>query len=180
MPADNRGQIIPSRYIRVPLWRRGAALLVDFMAVGLVSLVISTGAIAQLIVFMLGWMGLRVLLVSRNHGQSLGRWAFDMMLVDGRSAGIPGLTELSLREAPLGFAVFLVLVGLVNFNPSTPWAPLLFIPLVADASLAWLDPDKNQTFHDQWTQTLVVQSRRGYSLDLKIQRLLADLKRRVK
>jgi len=37
---------------------------------------------AQVVVFVLAWWGAAVLLVYRNQGQSLGRWALDMKVLD--------------------------------------------------------------------------------------------------
>jgi uncharacterized RDD family membrane protein YckC len=173
-------ELVPIRYPKVPLWRRGAALAVDAVIVGLFSSLMGMSAIAQLVAFMIGWLLLRVAWVVQNKGQSLGRWAFDMVVIDGRLKKIPGLKELFRREGILGLATFLALSGLTNFNPAHPWAPLLLLPLAADCGLAYLDREQQRALHDQWTGTLIVPSRRGYSLDIKLKRLLADLRGRMK
>jgi uncharacterized RDD family membrane protein YckC len=167
-------------YPRVPLWRRGAAWGIDFIAVTLVSSIAGMSAIAQAIVFILAWLGLRVILVSKNHGQSLGRWALDMKVVDGRWGGTPGLETLVKREGLAALGAVLALFGLTNLSPASPWSLLLFVPLGADAVLAVFDQDNRQTFHDQFSKTLVVQTRRGYSLDVKLKRLWFDAQRRLK
>jgi uncharacterized RDD family membrane protein YckC len=173
-------EIIPAQYIRVPLWRRGAALGIDIAAVGLVSSTLATGAIALFVIFLLLWLGLRVGLVSRNQGQSLGRWALDMKVVDANRGGTPDLKELTQREVIVGCGAALSWLGLLSLAPATAWALLLFLPLGLDLSLAVFDPEGQQALHDQLTKTRVVQTRRGYSLDLKIQKLLATVQRRMK
>jgi uncharacterized RDD family membrane protein YckC len=171
---------LPVRYVKVPLGRRGAAWAIDFGAVALLSVLLSLSPYVQAVLFFIGWIAMRVILVYRNHGQSLGRWALDMRIIDVRLGGTPGLQRLFKREAIIGGAAALALLGLVNLNPSSAWAVLLFLPLGADFSLAFLDPVNRQAFHDQFSDTMMIQTRRGYSLDLKLKRLLVEAKRRVK
>lgn len=166
-------------YRKVPLWRRGAAAAIDFFAVGLLSLLLGGSAFALLFFFVLGWLGMRVILVARNRGQSLGRWCLDMRVISTRIGGTPDLPSLAKRELVLGVSAGLLLLGLVSLSPGRPWALLTFLPLLADCSLAGVDDDQ-QAFHDQFGETLVVQSRRGYSLDLKLKKLFAQAQRRVK
>ncbi|MDX2240065.1 MAG: RDD family protein [Leptolyngbyaceae cyanobacterium bins.302] len=173
-------ELVSRRYPRVPLWRRGAALAVDFVAVALVSSLFSMNAIAQMFLFVVAWLGMRVALVARNQGQSLGRWAFDMKVVDLRWGGTPGLQELAQREGLMAVGAGLMLFGLLNLSPASPWSLLLFIPLGIDCALAGIDEEKRQAFHDQLGRTLVVPTRRGYSLDLKLKWLWALAERRLK
>jgi uncharacterized RDD family membrane protein YckC len=175
MPAE----LAPAYYPKVPIWRRGAALAIDFLAIGLLSLLIGGSIPAQAFVFIAGWLAMRVLLVARNRGQSLGRWALDMKIVDARIGGTPGLLELTKREGAIGLGALLVLWGLVNLSPAAPGAVMLFIPLAIDCSLAFVDRQQ-QALHDQFSQTRVVQTRRGYSLDLKLRKLFAYAQRRMK
>lgn len=173
-----RAEII--HYPKVPLWRRGAALGIDFLVVALVSGILGQSLAAVAFLFIVGWLALRVILVAKNQGQSLGRWAFDMKVVDAKLNGPPGLKELSIREGILGIAVLSALIGLLNLSPARPWSLLLFLPLGIDCSLAFADRMQRQAFHDQMGRTMMAQTRRGYSLDLKIKRLLADAQRRMK
>jgi len=175
-----RSELAPPRYPRVPLWRRGAALGIDFLAVALLSSVMGTSAIAQGIVFIIGWLALRVILVSQNQGQSLGRWAFDMRVVNMRWGSTPGLQELAQRESIIALGAMLVMFGFANLNPANGWSILLFIPLAADGLLAIVDQERRQSFHDQICRTLIVPTRRGYSLDLKLQRLWIEAQSRWK
>ncbi|HEY9622782.1 MAG TPA: RDD family protein [Crinalium sp.] len=167
-------------YPRVPLWRRAAAFGIDFVAVALLSSILGMSAIAQAVLFILAWLGMRVILVSKNHGQSLGRWAFDMKVVDARWGSTPGLEKLVQREGVIAVGAVLLLFGLVNLSPASPWSLLLFIPLGVDYALAAVDQERRRTFHDQLCNTLVVQTRRGYSLDVKLKRLWFYTQRRIK
>jgi hypothetical protein len=57
---------------------------------------------------------------------------------------------------------------------------LLLLPLAIDCSVANFDPQLQQAFHDRIAGTMVVATRRGYSLDLKVKRWVAQLRRFVK
>jgi len=175
-----RAELAVSDYRKVPLGRRAAAASIDFATVGLLSLLLGTSVIALAFCFLSGWLAMRVVLVSKNRGQSLGRWALDMRVVNVRLGGTPDLQSLVKREAVLGCGALLLLIGLVSLSPGRPWALLLFLPIAADCSLAAVDRQQQQTFHDQIAQTRIVQSRHGYSLDLKLKRLVAQAQRRVK
>ena len=87
---------------KVSIGRRAAALCIDGIAVWLPSLLLGTNAIAQTIFFVLLWLILRVAIVRKNQGQSLGRWALDMKIADTRFQRTPGVQELCKREALLG------------------------------------------------------------------------------
>ncbi|WP_445241789.1 RDD family protein [Microcoleus vaginatus] len=87
---------------KVSVGRRAAALCIDGIAVWLPSLLLGTNAIVQTIFFVLLWLILRVPIVRKNQGQSLGRWALDMKIADTRFQRIPGVQELCKREALLG------------------------------------------------------------------------------
>jgi hypothetical protein len=49
---------------------------------------------------------------------------------------------------------------------------ILILPLIANGSTAFVDEDYRQAFHDRFAGTFMVQTRRGYSLDLKVKKLL--------
>ena len=108
--------------------------LIDFLAVSLLSLLLGSSAIAIIIVFLIGWVGLRVVWVTRNRGQSLGRWALDMRIIDLQRGGTPDLLSLTKREGVIGLGAALLLIGLVNLSPGAPWALLLFVPIALDLS----------------------------------------------
>lgn len=166
-------EFTPRPYLgRVPLWRRGAALAIDGIVAGIPSGLGNPGA--QFLGFSLLWLVLRVIVVSKNRGQSLGRWALDMRVVDAEFGRVPGLLPLCKREAVLGLALFFTLEAIVNLSPQNAWVILGFLPLGLDGLLAYNNPQEQQTVHDRLADTYVVSSRRGYSLDLRLKRLLAS------
>ncbi len=161
---------------KVPIWRRASALVVDVLPVWLLSLLLGKNLILILVI----WIGLRVVLVSYNQGQSLGRWAFDMKVIDERRGRSPGIVELAKREGLTGLGVSLAIIGITSLSPIAAQYLLLVVPLVADCGIAYFDELKQQAFHDRLAGTVVVPTRRGYSLDLKIKRWVAQLRRFVK
>jgi len=173
-------QLPALRPVPVPLWRRGVALGIDALVVGLVSSVMGTNVLAQAVVYGLGWLGMRVVLVSRNHGQSLGRWAMDMRILDGVRGNTPTLQDLTKREGGLAIATFLAFWGITHLSPTTAWVLLLLVPLGIDAAAGKNNVPWGLTLHDRYAKTCIVESRRGYSLDIKVQKLVADLRDRVK
>ena len=87
------------RFPKVPLDRRAYAFLLDFVVIWILSSF--SAGFWQVIIFSICWFGLRVVLVERNQGQSLGSWAFDMKVIDLRLRRVPGIVELSKREGIL-------------------------------------------------------------------------------
>ncbi|MFM6395582.1 RDD family protein, partial [Planktothrix sp.] len=104
--------LIPVPDPKVPMWRRYAALGIDFLLVGLVCFALSANGLTLLFVFMISWLVCRVVVVSKNQGQSLGRWAFDIRVVDSQFYRTPRLLELTKREVVIGLAAFLFLLSL--------------------------------------------------------------------
>ncbi len=179
---------IPKKhYPKADLWRRGFALGLDFLGVWLVSSLLGNSGFGvqfiQIFVFILGWLILRVLVVYNNQGQSLGRWAFDLKVLeveDGEVVPrIPQLLALLKREAIIGFGALLVSIALGNIRLN-PTAILLVIPLAIDCGVAVWDTQMRQAWHDRYAGTFIVSSRRGYSLDLKIKRLVESWRRNVR
>jgi len=168
----------PVRIPRVPLWRRSAAWAIDFIGVWILTS-FSTGGL-QAVLFLVFWMMCRVLVVTRTQGQSLGRWAFDMRVVGTRFNRTPGLLELAKREGMLGVESMLVMMAITSINPTNGGGILLLLPLAVDFGFALSDARELPTLHDRLASTVVVASRRGYSLDLKIKRLVAQANRRMK
>ena len=163
----------PNDFPQVPMERRAGAFLIDFVAVWLVS---SFAGGLQWLVFIVAWFALRVFLVERNQGQSLGRWAMDLKILDIRYTKIPDLLPLAKREGIVGVAALLAMIGL-NINVRNALSMLLLtLPLLVDCAVAFTDEQFNQAFHDRIAETAIVPSRRGFSLDLRLKKLLNQLK----
>ncbi len=165
------------RFPKVPLDRRAYAFLVDFVTVWFLSSFFR--GFIQDLVFIVIWLILRVIVVEKNKGQSLGSWAFDMKVIDIRMPRIPGLQALMKREGILGFAALLAMVGL-NINVKNALSMLiLIIPLIIDCGIAIGDEEYNQAFHDRVGQTIVIQTRRGFSLDLRLKKLWRIIQKKI-
>ncbi|MBD2666611.1 RDD domain containing protein [Richelia sinica FACHB-800] len=169
-------------YPKAEISRRGMALGIDFLGVWLVSSLLGSGNIgiqfAQILVFIVAWLILRVLVVYNNQGQSLGRWAVDLKILEvesGQIVGrIPELQALLKRESLicLGTLLFSIFLGNIIANPT---AILLVIPLAIDCGAALSDTQMRQAWHDRLARTIIVSSRRGYSLDLKVKRIVEKM-----
>jgi uncharacterized RDD family membrane protein YckC len=169
-----------SRFPKVPIKRRVAAFAIDFVVIWLCSCLVGNNLLLQILVYTFLWFGLRVVLVSNNQGQSLGRWALDMKVLDARFSKIPGLLTLGKRESILGLSTFLALIGL-SWTFANPISFLLLItPLAVDCGLAFADQETQQAFHDRIGQTIVIQTRRGYSLDIRLKKIIAQIRRSMK
>lgn len=164
---------------KVPLERRAWAFVIDFLIVWFLSSI--AGAVLQWLVFLGVWMLLRVIAVDRNQGQSLGRWALDMKVLDPRFKKVPTLVILIKREGLLGAAACLAMIGLQYYGIGNGIGMILLCcPLFADCALALADERFQQTFHDQFAQTVIIQTRRGFSLDLRLKKLLANLQQNMR
>lgn len=170
-------QITYRRFPRVPYERRIGAFAIDFVTVWFISSFF--GNSGGWLVFLLGWLGIRVILVDRNQGQSLGHYALDMKVIDYRYAKVPDLVTLGKREGILGFAAMLASIGLQNFGNGLA---LLFLatPVLIDCLMALFDEELNRAFHDRVAQTIVVQTTRGFSLDLRLKKLLVTIQRNMR
>ncbi|MBW4655116.1 MAG: RDD family protein [Kaiparowitsia implicata GSE-PSE-MK54-09C] len=175
-----RRQLAPIPFPIVPRWRRAAALGIDGLLAGIASTFVGYGFWLQAVMFALVWLVLRVLVVSNNRGQSLGRWAMDIRLIEIRRRITPTLLTLTQREALLGICAFLAFWGALHFSPTAAWTLLLLIPLGVVAASTLSDDNAGVAIHDQYTKTRVVPTDRGYSLDIKIRNLVAELRQRVK
>ena len=161
---------------KVPFERRAGAFLIDFVAVWLLS---SFFGVFQGLIFLLAWLGMRVVLVDKNQGQSLGKWSLDLKVIDFNSERRPDLISLSKREGIVAFAAMLAMYGLqINFANGLSML-MLNIPLLVDCLAAFIDEEFNQALHDRFTDTIIVPTQRGFSLDLKLKKLFAELKRNM-
>lgn len=179
--SSERSELVPPAFPRVPTGSRAAALGIDALLVGLIAGLLGGKGLVGLILFLMIWIALRVFLVSKNYGQSLGRWAFNMRVIDTRFNRTPQLLELSKREGVLGLFVFLALSGLGNIGSGNAGVALLIVPLMADGAAVLFDTSRHpQTFHDRIGETLVIGVGRGYSLDLRIRHWLDKAQRYLK
>ncbi|WP_413162815.1 RDD family protein [Capilliphycus salinus ALCB114379] len=173
--------LVPPTYPKVPTWRRSAALGTDLFIVWLLSSLLAYNGLLRFFVFILFWLTLRVFLVAKNQGQSLGRWAFDHKVIDPRYNKTPGLLELSRREGVMGICVYLATLGLSGLVSGNAGILLFWIPISVDCGLALFDTSRNpQTFHDRFGRTFVIGTQRGYSLDIKIRNWVDKMKKDMK
>ena len=161
------------RFPKVPLERRISAFLIDFVTVWLLSSWVTKAL--QWFVFLILWMLLRVLVVEKNRGQTLGRWLLDMKVLDARFNKLPDLVALSKREGIIGVGAMLAMIGL-SINLANGLSMLLLVsPLLIDCGAAFADEQWSQAIHDRAAETVIVPTRRGFSLDLRLKRLITQL-----
>jgi len=173
-------ELADKRFPKVPIERRAIAFLIDFVFVWLVSSLLAGNATAQSLIFLVVWLVWRVIIVAKNQGQSLGRWALDVKVIDAKFNKIPQLLTLTKREAITGFLSLLATFGLNIGMANGISLLLLCTPLLVDWGAVMSDTEHRQAFHDRIAATLVVQTRRGFSLDLKMKKVLAQLQSRVR
>ena len=173
---EYRSEITYRRLPKVPIERRMGAFAIDFIVVWFVSSFFGRGG---WLVFLLAWLAMRIFVVDRNQGQSLGYYALDMKVIDYRYNRVPDLLTLGKREGILGFTAMLASLGLQNFGNGLL---LLFLatPLLIDCLMALFDEELNRAFHDRVGETIVIQTERGFSLDLRLKKLLVTIKRNMR
>jgi hypothetical protein len=93
---------------------------------------------------------------------------------------IPGLLTLGKREGILGFCALLAMIGVSSALANPISFVLLTTPLAVDGGAILADAEAPQALHDRVAKTIVIQTRRGFSLDLRLKRLFAQVKRRMK
>jgi uncharacterized RDD family membrane protein YckC len=168
---EDSNEIAYRRFPKAPLERRVGAFLIDFILVWLLSSMATGNILLQFLTFFLGWFGARVLVVENNQGQSIGTWCLDLKVIDLRYRKVPALVDLAKREAIVGFGAFLATIGL-NINVLNPLSMLLLLtPLTIDCCVGLADDRLSQAFHDRFANTTIIQTRRGFSLDLRLKKL---------
>lgn len=148
------------------------------------------GPAPHVALFIALWWLLRVAMVANNRGQSFGRLAMDIKLIEGqdlnwdeadqerfrrRSPRIPTLIDLTKREGILCGELLLGFISLDLIAQINPAALLTASPLIADYAVAYLDEDRRQSIHDRVIDSLVIQTRRGFSLHIKGRRWFEQL-----
>lgn len=176
-------QVPPQHFPQVDFRRRCMAFAMDFLGAWLVSSTLgsnNTGIqIVRILIFTIAWLILRVIIPYNNHGQSLGRWAFDMQVLEVGATRIPDLPSLFKRETAVGLGALMISIAINNIIRN-PTAILLILPLAIECSAALSDTQMRQTMHDRYANTMIVSSQRGYSLDIKFKRLVEKFRRDVR
>ncbi len=168
---DDYEEVAYRRFPKAPVERRVGAFLIDFIGVWLLSSMATGNVFLQFFVFILAWFGTRVLVVEKNQGQSIGTWCLDLKIIDLRYRKVPTLVDLARREAIVGFGAFLAMLGL-NINFLNPLSMLLLVmPLTVDCCIGLADDRLSQAFHDRFANTIIIQTKRGFSLDLRLKKL---------
>ena len=176
MYEDYREEKIYRRFPKVPIERRIGAFAIDFITIWFISIFFGK---AGWLVFLLCWLVMRVFFAANNEGQSLGRYALDMKVIHYRFNRVPDLITLAKREGMAGFFAMLASWGLtINFNNGIAML-LLATPILVDCIPAVFDEDLDRAFHDRLAETIVIQTPRGYSLDIRLKKLLVTIRRNV-
>ena len=168
------------RYPKVPIERRISAFAIDFLCVWFISSFFASNLFFQWVVFLPTWIIWRVIIADKNQGQSLGRWAMDTQVVDPRFERLPDLMALGKRELILGCGAALAIAGLqINVRNGLSML-LLLAPLLIDCSLAFIDDENNLAGHDRVAKTLMIQTERGFSLDLRLKKIFGQIQRNMR
>jgi uncharacterized RDD family membrane protein YckC len=174
---EYENQIAYRRFPKAPIERRVSAFLIDFIGVWLLTSMATGNIFLQFLVFVAAWFAARVIIVEKNQGQSLGTWCMDLKVIDLRDNKTPTLIDLARRELIVGFGAFLATLGL-NINFLNPLSMLLLLtPLIIDCCIGLADDRLSQSFHDRFAKTTIIQTRRGFSLDLRLKKLYYQGKR---
>lgn len=168
------------RYPKVPIERRIGAFGIDFLSVWFISAFFAANLFLQWLVFLPTWMIWRVIIADKNQGQSLGRWALDTQVIDPRFERLPDLMALGKRELMLGCGAALAIAGLqINVRNGLSML-LLLAPLLIDCALALLDDEDNLAGHDRIAETLMIQTARGFSLDLRLKKIFGQIQQNMR
>ena len=167
------------QFPKAPIDRRIYAFIIDFTLISIISTLV-TNVYVEFLAFCFLWFVLRVVVVDRNRGQSLGRWAMDIKVLDARFNKIPSIASLIKREGSLCLAAFAALLGLKVSFLNLLSMLLLITPILVDGGFALTDEEFKQAFHDRIGQTVVSQTRRGFSLDLRVKKLIQEIQFRLK
>ena len=104
-----------------------------------------------------------------------------MRVVDTRFNRTPGFQELCKREGLLGIFTAIAILGLKAITSGNASILILLVPLGGDAIVAIGDTGRyRQTFHDRIGDTIIIGTPRGYSLDIKVRKLLDQVQRNVR
>jgi uncharacterized RDD family membrane protein YckC len=169
-------EILFRRSPKAPFDRRAYAFLIDFVIVWSISSLI-TNIFLEFLVFTLLWFIFRVIIVDKNKGQSLGRWAMDLKILDLQFNRLPSLLSLTKREGIIAIVSFSLMISLkINFQDFLLMI-LFATPLILDGLTIFSDDRYNQAFHDRISGTIITQTKRGFSLDLRLKKLFRETRK---
>ncbi|MGB3401570.1 MAG: RDD family protein [Microcoleaceae cyanobacterium] len=132
-----------------------------------------SNGLVKLFSCLLFWLFLRVIIVVKNKGQSLGRWTLNLKVIDTQFQKTPDIIGLLKREGLLGIAVIFPMIAMTHLWSGNAGILFWTVPLVIDSGVTLFDTNRSsQTIHDRLSRTVVVGCNRGYSLQLKLQKLI--------
>ena len=168
---SNHSSLVHNHFSKAPFDRQIYAFFLDFITIWFLSSFFR--GVLQKIVFIFIWLILQIGIVNKNKGQSLGNWAFDLKIISVRFGCMPRLDEMLKREITLGSLALLAMLGLnINFNNGLSML-ILIAPLIVDFCTALGNQKRySQTLHDMVGNTTMIQAQRGFSLDLRIKKML--------
>jgi uncharacterized RDD family membrane protein YckC len=117
------------------------------------------------LIFCFVWLFNRVLVPTKNQGQSVGRWAMNLRVVDVEFGKTANVVALARREATVLIAM---LIWIASLDSLTGAVILALIPVVVDIAPAFVDIDRRQALHDKVGDTIVINSRKGFELERKL------------
>jgi uncharacterized RDD family membrane protein YckC len=159
-------------YNRLPLASlptRLGAFIIDFLACFLLAQLVRellglSGGFWLQTFFIPIWLSDRAL----ANGQSLGRWAMSLKVVNMNFGKTTGTLALLKREGLILTFLLLVISSLDSNGTITSLTIFAPIPLIVELVFASADTLKRQTIHDRLSESIVVFTRRGLQLDLKL------------
>ncbi|AFY70525.1 RDD domain containing protein [Thalassoporum mexicanum PCC 7367] len=117
------------------------------------------------LIFCFVWLFGRVLVPTRTQGQSIGRWAMNLRVVDVEFGKTANVIALARREATILIAM---LIWIASLDSLTGAVILALVPVVVDIAPAFVDIDRRQALHDRIGGTIVINSRKGFELERKL------------
>jgi uncharacterized RDD family membrane protein YckC len=117
------------------------------------------------LIFCFVWLFNRVLLTTKNQGQSVGRWSMNLRVVDTEFGKTANVIALLRREAAILVAM---IIWIASLDSLTGAVILALVPIVIDIAPAFVDIDRRQAIHDKIGDTIVINSRKGFELERKL------------
>jgi uncharacterized RDD family membrane protein YckC len=160
-----------NRYSLAQMGQRVAASGIDIVACLMLSsflealVGIDAASGAGELIFCFVWLFNRVLLPTKNQGQSVGRWAMNLRVVDMEFGNTANIAALVRREAAILIAM---LIWISSLDSLTGAVILALVPVVVDIAPAFVDIDRRQALHDKIGGTIVINSRKGFELEQKL------------